>query len=119
MIHACKCLNRPIVTRAHAPQAAAAACHRDDFAVYGKKPGVKQKAARNSQLESHKTVQPMADRHTVGLLKTIRNVAFAHRSQHVRVGRFHTEEDVLCYMYMLDPFPALQFPPLDCRRPCL
>jgi hypothetical protein len=46
-------------------------------------------------------------------------VAFAHRSQHVRVGRFHTEEDVLCYMYMLDPFPALQFPPLDCRRPCL
>jgi hypothetical protein len=47
----------------------------------------------------------MANRRVVGLLKTIRNVAFAHRSQHVRVGRFDTEEDVL--RYMLDPFPWL------------
>jgi hypothetical protein len=54
---------------------------------------------------AHKTVQPMADRRTVGLLKTIRNVAFAHRSQHVQVGRFDTEEDVL--RYILDPFPWL------------
>jgi hypothetical protein len=76
-----------------------------DFAVYGKKPGAKQKAARESQLDAGKTVQPMASRRMVGLLKTIRNVAFAHRSQHVLVGRFHSEEDVL--RYMLDPFPWL------------
>jgi hypothetical protein len=76
-----------------------------DFAVYGKKPGAKQKATRESQLESGKTVQPMANRRTVGLLKTIRNIAFAHRSQHVQVGRFHTEEDVM--RYMLNPFPWL------------
>jgi hypothetical protein len=48
--------------------------------VYGKKPGAKQKAARESQLESGLTVQPMANRRVVDLLKTIRNVAFAHRS---------------------------------------
>jgi hypothetical protein len=47
----------------------------------------------------------MAGRRMVGLLKTIRNIAFAHRSQHVQVGRFDTEEDVL--RYMLDPFPWL------------
>jgi hypothetical protein len=48
---------------------------------------------------------PMANRRTVGLLKTIRNVAFAHRSQHVQFGRFDTEEDVM--RYMIDPFPWL------------
>jgi hypothetical protein len=47
----------------------------------------------------------MASRRMVGLLKTIRNVAFAHRSQHVLLGRFDTEEDVM--RYMLDPFPWL------------
>jgi hypothetical protein len=39
----------------------------------------------------------------VGLLKTIRNVAFAHRSQHVQFGRFDSEKDVM--RYMVDPFP--------------
>ena len=28
------------------------------------------------------------------MLKMIRNIAFAHRSQHVQFGRFNTEEEV-------------------------
>jgi hypothetical protein len=47
----------------------------------------------------------MANRRMVGLLKMIRNVAFAHRSQHVQFGRFDTEEDVM--RYKIDPFPWL------------
>jgi len=30
----------------------------------------------------------------VGMLKMIRNLAFAHRSQHVQQGRFNTEDEV-------------------------
>jgi len=30
----------------------------------------------------------------VGMLKMIRNLAFAHRSQHVQHGRFNTEDEV-------------------------
>ena len=45
----------------------------------------------------------MANRRMVGLLKTIRNIALAHRSQHVQFGRFDTEEDVMSYM--VDAFP--------------
>jgi hypothetical protein len=74
------------------------------YAVYGKNPSAKQKTAREGHLKSGKKM-PMANRRMVGLLKTIRNVAFAHRSQHVQAGRFDTEEDVL--RYMLDPFPWL------------
>jgi hypothetical protein len=74
------------------------------YAVYGKNPSAKQKTAREGHLKSGKQM-PMANRRTVGLLKTIRNVAFAHRSQHVQFGRFDTEEDVM--RYMIDPFPWL------------
>jgi hypothetical protein len=74
------------------------------YAVYGKNPTAKQKTAREGHLKSGKTM-PMANRRMVGLLKTIRNVGFAHRSQHVQFGRFDTEEDVM--RYMIDPFPWL------------
>jgi hypothetical protein len=74
------------------------------YAVYGKNPSAKQKTAREGHLKSGKNI-PMANRRMVGLLKTIRNIAFAHRSQHVQAGRFDSEEDVL--RYMLDPFPWL------------
>ena len=70
------------------------------YAVYGKNPSAKQKVARVGHLKSGKKM-PMANRRMVGLLKTIRNVAFAHRSQHVQFGRFDTEEDVM--RYMVDP----------------
>jgi hypothetical protein len=74
------------------------------YAVYGKNPSAKQKVARVGHLKSGKKMS-MANRRMVGLLKMIRNVAFAHRSQHVQAGRFDSEEDVL--RYMLDPFPWL------------
>jgi serine/threonine protein kinase len=75
------------------------------YAVYGKNPSAKQKTAREGHLKSGKKNMPMANRRMVGLLKTIRNVAFAHRSQHVQFGRFDTEEDVMAYI--IDPFPWL------------
>jgi hypothetical protein len=75
------------------------------YAVYGKNPSAKQKTAREGHLKSGKKNMPMANRRMVGLLKTIRNVAFAHRSQHVQFGRFDTEEEVM--RYMIDPFPWL------------
>jgi hypothetical protein len=75
------------------------------YAVYGKNPSAKQKTAREGHLKSGKKNMEMANRRMVGLLKTIRNVAFAHRSQHVQFGRFDTEEDVM--RYMIDPFPWL------------
>jgi hypothetical protein len=74
------------------------------YAVYGKNPSANQKKAREGHLKSGKKM-PMANRRMVGLLKTIRNVAFAHRSQHVQFGRFDSEEDVM--RYMIDPFPWL------------
>ena len=75
------------------------------YAVYGKNPSAKQKTAREGHLKSGKKNMPMANRRMVGLLKTIRNIAFAHRSQHVQFGRFDTEEEVM--RYMIDPFPWL------------
>jgi tRNA A-37 threonylcarbamoyl transferase component Bud32 len=54
------------------------------YAVYGKNPSAKQKAAREDKLKSGKKA-PMVNRRMVGLLKMIRNVAFAHRSQNVQV----------------------------------
>jgi hypothetical protein len=54
------------------------------YAVYGKNPSAKQMAARAAKLKAGKKVQ-MANRRMVGLLKMIRNVAFAHRSQNVQV----------------------------------
>jgi hypothetical protein len=74
------------------------------YSVYGKNPSANQKKAREGHLKSGKQM-PMANRRMVGLLKTIRNVAFAHRSQHVQFGRFDSEEDVM--RYMIDPFPWL------------
>ena len=55
------------------------------YGVYGKNPSAKQKTAREGHLKSGKKNMPMANRRIVGLLKMIRNVAFAHRSQHVQV----------------------------------
>jgi hypothetical protein len=75
------------------------------YSVYGKNPSAKQKTAREGHIKSGKKNMPMANRRMVGLLKTIRNVAFAHRSQHVQFGRFDSEEDVM--RYMVDPFPWL------------
>ena len=43
-----------------------------------------KRAARAAKLKAGKKVQ-MANRRMVGLLKMIRNVAFAHRSQNVQV----------------------------------
>ena len=57
------------------------------YAVYGKNPSVGQKKAREGHLKSGKKNLAMANRRMVGLLKMIRNVAFAHRSQHVQFGR--------------------------------
>ena len=54
------------------------------YAVYGKNPSAKQKIARVVLLKAGKKA-PMANRRMVGLLKMIRNVAFAHRSQNVQV----------------------------------
>ena len=54
------------------------------YAIYGKNPSAKQKTAREGHLKSGKQM-PMANRRMVGLLKMIRNVAFAHRSQNVQV----------------------------------
>jgi hypothetical protein len=99
--------------------------------VYGKKPAQKQKDHREQLLANHKPVENMAARRMVcrcslttrrgivgcatahraelwsqvGMLKMIRNLGFAHRSQHVQQGRFHTEEEVL--VYVLGPFPWL------------
>jgi hypothetical protein len=50
-----------------------------DFAIYGKKPSPKEKEAREKMLASKGTVSKPAQRRTVGLLKMIRNMAFAHR----------------------------------------
>ena len=36
----------------------------------------------------------LANRRMVGLLKMIRNMTFAHRSQHVQHDRFNTEKEV-------------------------
>jgi hypothetical protein len=57
------------------------------YAVYGKNPSAKQKVVRVATLKSLKSGKkaPMANRRMVGLLKMIRNVAFAHRSQNVQV----------------------------------
>ena len=54
------------------------------YAVYGKNPSAKQQSAREGHVKSGKKL-PMANRRMVGLLKMIRNVAFAHRSQNVQV----------------------------------
>ena len=92
--------------------------------VYGKKPTQKQKDHREQLLANHKPVEQMAGRRMVrrclpddesrqsaslpglwwltgcglgmqvGMLKMIRNLAFAHRSQHVQQGRFNTEDEV-------------------------
>ena len=89
--------------------------------VYGRKPSKNQKDHREQLLANHKPVEKMAGRrmvrpalhpnpmHTsqdtstacdtqwwpqVGMLKMIRNLAFAHRSQHVQQGRFNTEDEV-------------------------
>ena len=51
-----------------------------DFAIYGKKPSPAQKETREKMLTSKGTVGKPAQRRTVGLLKMIRNMAFAHRS---------------------------------------
>jgi hypothetical protein len=50
--------------------------------VYGKKPSKKQVVAREDQLIAGKKPK-MGNRRMVGLLKMLRNVAFAHRSQNV------------------------------------
>ena len=57
-----------------------------DFAIHGKKPSPAQKEAREKMLASKGTVGKPAQRRTVGLLKMIRNMAFAHRcvSQYAR-----------------------------------
>jgi hypothetical protein len=68
------------------------------YAVYGKNPSSKQKTAREGHLKSGKTM-PMANRRMAGLFETIRNIAFAHRWQHVQAGRFDSEEDVLCHIH--------------------
>jgi hypothetical protein len=75
-----------------------------DYAVYGKKPSKKQVTARENQLIAGNKPK-MGNRRMVGLLKMIRNVAFAHRSQHVQFSRFESEESVM--RYMIDPFPWL------------
>jgi hypothetical protein len=75
-----------------------------DYAVYGQKSTKKQVSAREQLLSTGKKPK-MGNRRMVGLLKMIRNVAFAHRSQNVQAGRFETEEDVM--RYVLDPFPWL------------
>ena len=50
-----------------------------DFAIYGKKPSPAQKETREQALEAKGTVGMPAQRRTIGLLKMIRNMAFAHR----------------------------------------
>jgi hypothetical protein len=84
-----------------------------DFAVYGKKPSKNQKDHRDQLLASNKPVEKMAGRRMVGMLKMIRNLAFAHRSQHVQHGRFNAEDEVIDYV--LRPFPWLLM--TVCRRP--
>jgi hypothetical protein len=65
-----------------------------DFAVYGRIPSAKQLETRRKNLANGKPVERLANRRMVGLLKMIRNMAFAHRSQHVQHGRFNTEDEV-------------------------
>ena len=65
-----------------------------DFAVYGRNPSAKQLETRRKNLADGKPVGKLANRRMVGLLKMIRNMAFAHRSQHVQHGRFNTEDEV-------------------------
>jgi hypothetical protein len=46
---------------------------------------------------THEPYRAAQDNHwwgQAGMLKMIRNIAFAHRSQHVQFGRFNTEEEV-------------------------
>ena len=50
-----------------------------DFAIYGKKPSPAQKETRERTLHARGSVGKPAQRRTVGLLKMIRNMAFAHR----------------------------------------
>jgi hypothetical protein len=65
-----------------------------DFSVYGRNPSAKQLETRRKNLADGKSVGKLANRRMVGLLKMIRNMAFAHRSQHVQQGRFNTEDEV-------------------------
>jgi hypothetical protein len=65
-----------------------------DFAVYGRNPSAKQAETRLKSLANGKPVEKLANRRMVGLLKMIRNMAFAHRSQHVQQGRFNSEDEV-------------------------
>jgi hypothetical protein len=70
-----------------------------DFAVYGRNPSAKQLETRRKNLADGKPVEKLANRRMVGLLKMIRNMAFAHRSQHVQQGRFNTEDEVHLRMH--------------------
>ena len=65
-----------------------------DFAVYSRNPSAKQVETRRKNLADGKPVGKLANRRMVGLLKMIRNMAFAHRSQHVQHDRFNTEDEV-------------------------
>jgi hypothetical protein len=50
-----------------------------DFAIYGKKPSPAQKETRQQTLSANGKVGKPAQRRTIGLLKMIRNMGFAHR----------------------------------------
>jgi hypothetical protein len=71
-----------------------------DFAVYGRNPTTKQVETRRKNLADGKAVGKLANRRMIGLLKMIRNMAFAHRSQHVQHGRFTTEDEVRVQPYL-------------------
>ena len=80
-----------------------------DFSVYGRNPSAKQLETRRKNLADGKPVGKLANRRMVGLLKMIRNMAFAHRSQHVQHGRFNTEDEVRLQPY----YSALRVHSLD------
>jgi serine/threonine protein kinase len=74
------------------------------FHAYGGNARKKEEEARWKRVTAGNAQQAKSIR-TVGLLKLIRNVGFAHRNQHVERGRFLSEEHVI--EWCLQPFPWL------------
>jgi hypothetical protein len=74
------------------------------YHAFGGNASTKGERDRKERLAKGTAPSPLAIR-TVGLLKFIRNVAYAHRNQHVALGRFASEEQLICWL--LDAFPWL------------
>ena len=92
-------LRQKACTKTKRPSRAAAcqqqARRKDGWAAHGR-PVSLSTPKHNTRVvcPSYRTMRHTCCWWQVGMLKMIRNLAFAHRSQHVQHGRFNTEEEV-------------------------